>query len=151
MSFFSIYNKNTMKKILFILKKRFYSNINVKSYGLINSSTHIANFLDTIIDVETKVVTVVDANGINKEVQEYKPDMVIIEALWVTGEKMKELIEIKKYKHIKWVVRIHSDIGYLSAETFALKYVNDYIALDKPNLFIAPNNEDFTKCYYNRT
>jgi hypothetical protein len=132
-----------MKKILFILKKRFYSNINVKSYGLINSSTHIANFLDTIIDVETKVVTVVDANGINKEVQEYKPDMVIIEALWVTGEKMKELIEIKKYKHIKWVVRIHSDIGYLSAETFALKYVNDYIALDKPNLFIAPNNEDF--------
>ena len=134
-----------MKKILFILKKRFYSNVNVKSYGLINSSTHIASFLNTLRGIETKVVTVVDANGIDKEVHEYKPDMVVIEALWVTGEKMKELIEMNKYKRIKWVVRIHSDIGYLSAETFALKYVNDYIALDKINLFIAPNNEDFTK------
>jgi hypothetical protein len=138
-----------MKKILFILKKRVYSNINVKSYGLINSSTHIASFLNTLRGIETKVVAVVDANGIDKEVHEYKPDMVVIEALWVTGEKMKKLIEMNKYNHIKWVVRIHSDIGYLSAETFALKYVNDYIALDKINLFIAPNNEEFTKYLVN--
>jgi hypothetical protein len=127
------------------LKKRFYGNTTTKSYGLINSSTHIANFLNTLIDIETKVVTVVDANGIDKEVHEYKPDMVVIEALWITGEKLKELIELNKYKKIKWVVRIHSDIGYLSAETFALKYVNNYIALNKTNLFIAPNKEDFSK------
>ena len=134
-----------MKKILFILKKRVYSNINVKSYGLINSSTHIASFLNTLRGIETKVVSVVDANGIDKEVHTYRPDMVVIEALWVSGEKMNELIEMNKYKRIKWVVRIHSDMGYLSAETFALKYVNDYIALNKINLFIAPNNEDFTE------
>ncbi len=133
-----------MKRILFILKERFYNNVHVKSYGLINSSLHIVHYLHAI-GIETKVVTVIDANGIDKEVHDYKPDMVIIEALWVPGEKMKELIEIKRYKHIKWVVRIHSDAGFLSAETFALKYVNDYIALKKHNLTIAPNNKEFTE------
>ena len=133
-------------RILFILKERFYNynNTHVKSYGLINSSNHIASYFK-FIGINVKVVIVVDANSIDKEVYEYKPDMVIIEALWVPGSKLKELIEIKRYKKIEWVVRIHSDIGFLSAETLALKYINDYIALNKSNLTIAPNNKDFTR------
>jgi hypothetical protein len=131
-------------KILIILKERFYNNNPVKSYGLINSSSFIAEYLNAV-GCKVKVVTVVDANGIDKEVNEYKPNMVIIEALWVPGPKMKELIEIKRYKHIRWVVRIHSDAGFLSAETFAMKLINDYIAINKSNLTIAPNNKEFTE------
>ena len=133
-------------KILFILKKRYYHNTNINSYGLINSATEIANFLETLPGINTKIVTVIDGNCIDKEVHDYRPDIVIIEALWVTGDKLKELIEIRRYHHIKWVVRIHSDIGYLSAETLALKYINDYIDLHKHNLYLAPNNEEF--CEY---
>lgn len=139
-----ISEKRKTMKILFVLKSRFYNNMHVKSYGLVNSASHVARYLETI-GCETKVVTVIDGNYIDKEIYDYKPDVVIIEALWVTGAKLKELIEIKRYKKIKWIVRIHSDIGYLSAETFALKYVNDYIALDKPNLIIAPNNKDLVE------
>ena len=133
-----------MKKILFILKERFYHKSNVKSYGLINSATQIVDYLNES-GYQAKAVSVINENGIDKEVYGFKPDVVVIEALWVCGEKLKELIELKRYQKIKWIVRIHSDIGYLSAETMALKYVNDYIALNKSNLVIAPNNEKFTE------
>lgn len=130
-------------KVLFILKQRFYNKSNVKSYGLINSSNHLADHL-SFIGNEAHVVTVVDDNCIDAEIHKYKPDVVIIEALWVRPVKLHELIELRKNHHIKWIVRIHSDIGYLSAETMALHYVNHYIHLGKHNLFIAPNSKEFT-------
>lgn len=129
-------------KILFILKQRFYSKNN--SYGLINSSNHVANYLETIGN-QCKVVSVIDGNSIDKEVYQYKPDIVIIEALWCTGDKLKELIEIKRYAKIKWIVRVHSDIGFLAAETMATKYINDYIDLKKSNLYVSMNNYQFNK------
>jgi hypothetical protein len=45
------------------------------------------------------------------------------------------------------VVRIHSDIGFLSAETMATTIVNGYIELGKPNLYISTNHEDFNEYY----
>jgi hypothetical protein len=130
-----------MKRILFVLKERFYSYSKI-SYGLINSSVHLAEYLE-YEGYECKVVTVVDANGIDKEIHKFKPDVVVIEALWVPTYKLKELIEIHRYMHIKWVVRIHSDIGFLSAENNALKYLNEYAELDKHNLVISLNNQGF--------
>ena len=135
-----------MKKILFILKERSYycNNVNVKSYGLINSSTHLSMYLEDL-GYHVDVVTVVDANGIDKVLFEYKPNIVIIEALWVPSDKLKELMEMIRYKNLYWIVRVHSDIGFLSAETLALKYINDYIGLNKKNLIIAPNHKIFAK------
>lgn len=130
-------------KVLFILKERFYNtNINVKSYGLINSAKLVA---DALIEwgIQAKVVSVIDGNGIDKEVNDYKPDVVIIEALWVPSEKLKELIEIRRYRNICWIVRVHSNIGFLSSETYALKYINEYIDLNKTNLIISTNNKEF--------
>jgi len=129
-------------RILFVLKDRFYNKTHSKSYGLINSSIQVAKYLESI-GCTCKVVQVIDANYIDKEVFEFKPDVVIIEALWVSGDKMKELIEIKRYKNIKWVVRVHSDIGFLSAETFGIKYIQDYIDLGKENLFVSCNYYEF--------
>jgi len=83
---------------------------------------------------ESKVVTVIDDNFIDKELYYYRPDVVIIEALGCGPQKLKELMELRRYHNIKWVIRIHSDIGYLSAETYALKYINDYLDLKK-NIF----------------
>jgi hypothetical protein len=132
-------------RILFVLKDRFYNKSSSKSYGLMNSSKQVALYLEKI-GHECEIVQVVDGNGIDKVVYEYKPDMVIIEALWVTGDKIKELMEIPRYRHIKWVIRVHSDIGFLSAETLALAYINDYIQLKKDNLYVSCNNLEFN--YY---
>jgi hypothetical protein len=135
-----------MEKILFILKERPYytNNTNIKSYGLINSSLHLAMYLEDL-GYHVNVVTVVDANGIDKVLFQYKPDMAIIEALWVPADKIKELMEIPRYKKIEFVIRVHSDIGFLSAETLSLTYINDYIGLHKKKLTIAPNHKSFTE------
>jgi hypothetical protein len=137
-------------KILFLLKKRGYGDYgystNGSSYGLINSSLQLIYFLEKE-GFECKVETVNDGNDIDKEVYNYKPNIVIIEALWVSAEKMKELIELTRYKNIKWIIRIHSDIGFLSSETFATKYINDYISLHKKNLIIGINNKNFMENY----
>ena len=131
-----------MKKILFLLKERLYSQAK-SSYGLINSATHVANFLESR-GYDCKIVQVVDANCIDKEVYEFKPNIVIIEALWVPTYKMKELLELGRYRKVSWIVRIHSDIGYLSAETFGMKLINEYIELlKKDKLIISMNSEKF--------
>lgn len=131
-----------MKKILFILKERHYGP--KPSYGLINSATHVADYLSTS-GYDCKVVTVVDGNGIDKEVHDYKPNVVVLEALWCPVYKLKELIELHKYEHIKWVVRVHSDIGFLSCETQALQLINGYVDLHKHNLVIALNSYKFAE------
>ena len=131
-------------RILFILKDRFYNKSHSNSYGLINSSRQVAKYLEKL-GHECKIVQVVDGNAIDRELFLYKPDLTIIEALWVTGEKLKELMEIKRYQHMKWVVRVHSNIGFLSAETLAVKYINDYIALQKDNLYVSFNHRDLNE------
>jgi len=130
-----------MKRILFLLKERFYSQSRT-SYGLINSAMHIAHFLEQH-NCHCHVVQVTDANAIDKEIHEFRPDIVIIEALWVTAHKLNELMDLKRYHHIKWIVRIHSDIGYLSSEGHALKIINNYIDLHHKNLVISLNNAAF--------
>lgn len=127
-------------KILFVLKQRFYSKNN--SYGLINSASQVSDYLASL-GHESKAVSVIDGNFIDKELYAFKPDVVVIEALWVTGDKLKELMELKRYQNIKWVVRIHSDIGFLAAETMATQFINDYIELNKSNLYISMNNNAF--------
>lgn len=131
-----------MKKVLFLLKDRLYSPSKT-SYGLINSASHIATYLEGV-GFECKVVTVVDGNSIDREVHHFRPDIVIIEALWVTAAKLRELMELHRHKNAKWIVRIHSNIGYLSAESQSLKILNEYIKISD-RLTIALNNKEFTE------
>lgn len=140
-------------RFLFILKDRLYHNmINNKSYGLSNSAQMVSDYLDSIGN-ECKVVSVIDSNFIDREVYSYKPDCVIIEALWVSGDKMKELLNIPRYSDIIWVIRIHSDIGFLSAESRALTLIKDYIDINSDKLIISTNNKEFNRnlsivCHY---
>lgn len=129
------------KKVLFVLKDRVYNSVYADSFGLINSAKQVAQYLDEL-NYHTKIVSVFDGNSIDKELVQFKPDIVIIEALWVPTYKLEELISLPRYKNIKWIVRVHSEIGFLSAESNALKYINEYIDLKKQwaNLFISFNS-----------
>jgi hypothetical protein len=132
-----------MKRILFILKERHYSQAKT-SYGLINSATLVANYL-TKKGYECKVVEVVDANFIDREIHLFRPDTVILEALWVPTYKLDELMQLRRHHHIKWVVRVHSDIGFLSVETQGIRFLNEYIGLHQKDLTIALNNYQFVE------
>lgn len=132
------------KNVLFVLKERHYSPSKA-SYGLINSAAHVAKYLEEGEDYNCKIVSVIDANGIDKEMFEFKPDVVIIEALWVPTAKLQEIMALPRYSKVKFVVRVHSDIGYLSAETQALKLINEYRHLRSPRLTISFNDKEFTE------
>lgn len=131
------------KNILFVLKERVYSPSKI-SYGLMNSAMHVAEQLSKE-SYNCKVVSVIDANGVDKEMYEFKPDLVVFEALWMPTAKMQELMAIPRYSEVKFVVRVHSDIGFLSAETNALRYINEYRHLRSPRLTISFNDKDFTE------
>ena len=127
-------------KILFLLKKRhvyIQGDPHVISSGLKNSATFVANMLkDSGEDIKTSVVEVGDGNDVNREVTSYRPNVVVIEALWVTPEKLRQLVGI--HPGVKWVVRIHSEYPFLVNEGIASEWIYKYLKI--PNVLVAPNS-----------
>lgn len=135
-----------MKKVLFILKKRMsYGSYNFYgvSYGLINSAKFVAKELNKLPRVEAKVIEVDDNNCIDREVALFKPDVVIIEALWVVPEKMKVLIKL--HPKVEWIIRLHSKPAFIANEGIAFDWIGKYIEIGKQTekLQISANNKEF--------
>lgn len=98
-------------KLLFLLKKNLESggySSKVKCSGLYNSASILAEQLRDDLGVETALEIVIDGNAIDKQLAAYKPDLAIIEAIWVTPEKIKELVQL--HKKVVFVIRIHSEV-----------------------------------------
>ena len=135
-----------MKKngVLFLCKKRIdeYG----KSYGLINSAKFVSNYLNET-GIVSNVIEVVDGNSIDREVVKFNPKMVIIEAIWATADKIKELLLLPRHKGRVWVIRIHSKLPFLANEGCAIEWIKNYSKLQKDfsNLIIAPNTEELTE------
>jgi hypothetical protein len=105
--------KHKHPKALFICKNR--NDSYGVSFGLLNSAKFISDFL-TDSGMESQVVQVIDANGIDKVVTEYNPTHVFVEAIFVTADKFRELLSIKRHQDRIWVVRIHSKFPFLANE-----------------------------------
>jgi hypothetical protein len=130
----------TKPKILFICKDRNTNTYHEGKYGLYNSSTFVCETLHKI-GYTCKVITVFDANCIDKEITAYKPDVVILEALWAPPYKIRELTKISRHKNIKWIVRIHSKGTFLANEGIAFDWINEYNKIN--NVTISTNNAQF--------
>ncbi len=146
-------NKNECQKknkMLFILKKRNnYGDLpGVYGYSISSGLFNSANFMKTMMEengYETKIVEVVDNNGIDKEVHLFKPDYVIIEALWVVPEKFEVLHKL--HPNVKWIIRIHSETPFLSNEGVGIGWISEYPKYD--NVYLSFNskrtNKEFTE------
>jgi len=136
-------NKIRKEKVLFICKKR-VDEYGI-SYGLVNSATFVSKFLNWNY-IESKVIVVQDGNCIDKEVMEYNPTHVILEALWVTPHKIEELLTLKRHKDRKFVIRLHSKIPFIANEGIAFEWISEYAKIMQKydNLILAPNSEEFT-------
>jgi len=128
-----------MKKILFILKRRedysatMHSNIGL-STGLYNS----AKFMnDMMVDLgfESKMVVVPDNNHIDREVTQFKPTHVIIEALWVVPSKFAVLQKL--HPNVTWIIRLHSEMPFMAGEGMAMDWLGEYSKFK--NIVIACN------------
>lgn len=128
-----------MKKILFILKKKhIYSD---ETYSTVNSGLYnSAMFVNDMLiknKVDSTLVQVVDNNEIDKYCHQIKPDVVIIEALWVTPSKF-EILQ-KLHPNITWVIRLHSELPFLANEGIAIEWLKEYVKYD--NVVISANSE----------
>ena len=120
-------------KILFLLKSRSAYG----SYGLINSCMFTGQMLVNR-GFTVKVSQVVDANSIDREVALFRPDVVIIESLWVPPAKLQELVRL--HPEQKWVVRIHSHSPFLATEGIAFDWLVEYRS-QTPSVVLATNDD----------
>lgn len=123
--------------ILFILKSQQGSGgfCGTSVSGLTNSANLVADRLRDF-GVHTKVSIVTDSNGIDKEVHDYRPRIVILEAIWCPPYKLKELAKL--WPDVRWIVRIHSEIPFLANEGQAIDWLFQY--KDIPNVRVASNS-----------
>lgn len=126
-------------KVLFILKRKENFNEKTDSHvgvqtGLYNSASYMDGMLNDS-GVESKMVIVIDNNGIDREVAKFKPTHVIIEALWVVPSKFAILTKL--HPTVTWIIRLHSEIPFLSNEGMAMDWLGDYGAFS--NVVISAN------------
>jgi hypothetical protein len=135
-------------KVLFILKQRMpgpYGSWNYSvngtplASGLFVSAEQMAKALDEL-NVENKLVHVVDNNCIDREVHQYKPTHVIIEAFWVVPEKFDVLRKL--HPTVTWVVRNHSKMPFLANEGGMIGWAVDYL---KRGVTVASNSPEATR------
>lgn len=117
-------------KVLFILKRHsycyphhYFPRYGGMSSGLHNSAQFVSQML-TKNGVDSKVVVVIDNNDIDREVYNYKPTHVVIEALWVVPEKFEILKKL--HPNVRWIVRTHSEIPFLALEGIAIDWIKRY-------------------------
>ena len=90
------------------------------------------------------MVSVVDGNDVDKQVTLFNPDIIVIEALWVTPAKLQELVNIKRHLHRRWIIRIHSKAPFLANEGMATSWIRDYCRIQSSRIFLAPNTSELT-------
>ena len=131
-----------MIRVLFICKQR-QTDYGV-SYGLLNSCKFLCNALGRL-GVESKVVPVIDNNYIDREVHQYQPTHVFIEALWVVPEKFHVLLPL--YPKVKWYVRLHSNTPFIASEGVAIQWILEYENIRKKygTLQVAGNSDIIVK------
>jgi len=139
-------------KLLFILKKRQQTydetdNLNDDpnkkcnpyfngiSTGLKNSVKFVVQMLNAS-GIEAVMEIAIDNNCIDRLVTKHKPTHVIIEAFWVVPSKFDVLAKL--HPKVKWIIRNHSELPFLSTEGSATGWMIEYVT--KPNTYMAVNS-----------
>jgi len=90
--------------------------------------------------VEAIYEKAIDGNCIDKFLTIHKPNFLILEAIWVTPEKIAQLQKL--HPKVIFICRIHSQITFLANEGIAMDWLFEY---KKLNVIIACNHKDTVK------
>ena len=140
----------TSHKILFILKRRedFNPTEHTKhgmSTGLYNSASFMVDMLNGL-GIASNLEVAIDNNCIDRLVTLHNPTHVIIEALWVTPIKFTVLAKL--HPTIKWIIRVHSELPFISGEGIAMNWIGDYSTIENVIIGVnAPRMYNETKLY----
>jgi hypothetical protein len=86
-----------------------------------------------------------DQNSIQALVDQYQPSRVVLEAIWVTPAKMQSLVAANP--GVRWTVRVHSELTFLSNEGMAVGWLLAYAAMGIEIAF----NSNLTTANWNET
>lgn len=115
-------------RVLFIIKRRHdYDPCDRKppmSSGLRNSVIFVVQLLEKL-GIQVALAEVNDNNDIDREVTAYQPSHVFIEALWVVPSKFDVLQKL--HPDVRWIVRLHSEMPFLSNEGIAVEWITGYL------------------------
>jgi hypothetical protein len=115
--------------VLFIIKAfGGYSadGVSYVSNGLKSSATFVVDML-LQHGFKAALVTAIDGNCIDRLVTQARARIVILEAIWVTPAKMAELRAL--HPHVTFIVRVHSEVPFLSNEGISVQWLADYTKL----------------------
>jgi hypothetical protein len=89
--------------------------------------------------IRCDIAPVWDVDGLRKVLQQYAPSHLLIEAFWVKTNEMAELLT--EFPHVHFIVRSHSQIGFLQVEPGAVKLLREMLQLQdvQLNLSVACN------------
>jgi hypothetical protein len=125
--------------VLFLLKRREdFSPVLHNKVGLQTGLWNSANYTkDMLVNnrINSNLEVVIDNNDIDREVTKYKPDIAIIEALWVVPSKFTVLTKL--HPKVTWIIRLHSEMPFMASEGIAMDWIGDYS--DFPNIKISCN------------
>ena len=126
-------------KILFLLKKNEeYGNYSTKNSGLRNSTVMLVEELERAFKLQAKVETCRDENSIDRELFSYRPNVCVLEAIWTTPKKIKELVKL--HPNVKFIVRVHSEIPFLANEGNAMDWLTEFVKID--DVYVSFNSHD---------
>jgi hypothetical protein len=125
-------------KVLFLIKNQSEYGIYVgkPKAGLYNSANFVKEAISTLEGIEAFIEYCIDGNDVDRKLATFKPDLCIIEAFWVTPEKMREVQKL--HPTVKFTVRSHSKIPFLATEGIAFDWLREYNKI--PNVSISFNN-----------
>lgn len=145
------FSKPKKFSVLFILKTRDRTwnpeNKNAKpSSGLLNS----ANFAHEMLIANGIKSNIVHADNNKTQLEgilkKFNPDIVIFEAIWISYDNLKFLMELPKTKSRKWIIRCHSETPFLVTEGDILSpfiscgtLKNTYLSCNSPRMVLDLN------------
>jgi hypothetical protein len=113
-------------KILFLVKltQEYGGVIQASKSGLRNSAKFVIDAINKFKGVFAQMEFCIDGNDVDNKLAKHRPDICIIEAVWLTPGKLNEIISL--YPNIKFITRVHSKIPFLAMEGNAIEWLKEY-------------------------
>lgn len=115
---------HTTPLTLFVMKRFCAYEGGTISNGLRNSAQFVVDML-LAEGLRARLVEAVDGNSIDALVHKYRPQRVVLEAIWVTPSKLEQLRKL--WPNVEWTVRIHSETPFLANEGMATQWIGEYL------------------------
>lgn len=132
-------------KILFLVKttQEYGGVCQPSKSGLRNSAKFVVDAINEFEDIEAILEFCIDGNDVDRKLNQYRPDLCILEALWVTPVKLQELIGL--YPEIKFVTRIHSKTPFIAMEGNAIEWIREYEKISIVSFNHIDTSQDFAQ------